>query len=177
MKVNLKEPILNRLLWAMILVAVLLVGHYFFWYRSRAHDGRPDARSLAGALVLADEGLPYRIWLPFPHQNLSALEYHLGPIEALNRASVELAGMNLFEIPSFGPFRLPPSREMLLATNEDRSQVLMVVRMYPLVRWLLRAAGSVAGNPWLSGGRDSGSATETFLLDGIAATGSHRVLT
>jgi hypothetical protein len=149
---NPKKPILKRLLSTVVLIGMLLVGHYFFWYHPRAHDGRPDARSLAARLVLADEGLPYRVWLPYPHQNLSALERYLGPVEALNRASLELAGMNLYEIPSFGPFRLPPSREILLATNEDRSHVLMVARMYPLIRWLLRAAGAVAGNAWLSGG-------------------------
>ncbi len=152
MKAKPKKPPLRRLLWAVVLTATLLVGHYFFWYRARAHDGRPDPSSLASRLVLADEGLPYRIWLPFPHQNLAALERDIGPVEALNRASIQLTGMNLVEIPSFGPFRLPPSREIFLAMDQDRSQVLMVVRMYPLVRWLLRAAGSVAGNAWLSGG-------------------------
>jgi hypothetical protein len=63
-----------------------------------------------------------------------------------------LAGLDVFKVPTFGPFRVPPSREILLATDEDRDRILMVARMYPLVRWVLRSAGWVAGNPWLAGG-------------------------
>jgi hypothetical protein len=135
-----------------VLLVTLLAGHLYFWYWPRPRAGRPDSESVAGQLVLAHDGLPYRLWLPFPHQNLKALEQHLGSAGSLRQASVELAGFDIFKVPSFGPFRVPPSREILLATDEDRGRMLMVVRMYPVIRWVLRAAGRVAGNPWLAGG-------------------------
>jgi len=136
-----------------ILAILLIVGHYLFWYRPRARDARPTTSSLAGRLGLADQGLPLRLWLPFPHQNLAALEDHFGANPRLSQALAEYTGVELSEVPSFGPFRVPPSRELLIASDESRERLLIVIRMYPSIRWLLRAAGYVAGNEWLTGGR------------------------
>ena len=152
MKSHIDPAFRRRALIVAVLLMTLLAGHLYFWYWPRPRVGHPEAESLAGRLVLAHDGLPYRLWLPFPHQNLKALEQHLGSAGSLKQASVELAGFDVFKVPSFGPFRVPPAREILMATDEDRDRILMVVRMYPVIRWVLRAAGTVAGNPWLAGG-------------------------
>ena len=141
-----------RLAVGLLVVALLTCGHWFYWYRATDREGRPDDRTLAGRLVLSAEGLPYRLWLPYPHQNLAALESRWIDLEALDRALNDLAGVELARLPSFGPFRLPPSAELFLASDEDRERMVIVMRMYPSIRWLLRAAGVVAGNEWLSGG-------------------------
>jgi hypothetical protein len=96
--------------------------------------------------------LPVRIWIPYPHQNLGALERALGDLRGLSEVSTYLLAQDLASLPSFGPFRLPPSRDLVVAGSSDGSRVVVAASVFPLVARLARVAGRLADNPWLAGG-------------------------
>ncbi len=96
--------------------------------------------------------LPVRIWIPYPHQNLGALERALGDLAGLSEVSSYLLAQDLASLPSFGPFRLPPSRDLVVAGSSDGSRVVVAASVFPLVARLARVAGRLADNPWLAGG-------------------------
>jgi len=56
------------------------------------------------------------------------------------------------ELPSFGPFRVPPATELALATDRAGKGFVVAARVYPMAAWLFRAAGLLASNPWMGGG-------------------------
>ena len=135
-----------------LVVVALVAGHVYYWYWPRVRPATPDISALSSQLVLADSDLPYAVWVPNPHQNLGVLERRLGDVERLRGAVEEILGLASLEIPAFGPFRIPPAHEMALATDQQGGELVVALRMYPMIRWVLRAAGLVASNPWLSGG-------------------------
>ncbi|MCM2270808.1 MAG: hypothetical protein NDJ75_11950, partial [Thermoanaerobaculia bacterium] len=53
-------------------------------------------------------------------------------------------------LPSFGPWSLPPARELVVAQRGEELAVVLAV--YPTVALVARASGRLAGNPWLAGG-------------------------
>lgn len=147
----------SRRLVVRLAVALAVAGHGVFWYLPRARTAAPSARAAA---ALASPGAELAIWIPFPHQNLGAIDDRLASLEA------GLAGLTggdegrIADLPRFGPFAVPPARELLLVVEAGggRSAELAV---YPAVRWLARAAGLLAGNPWLSGGELPGRPGES----------------
>jgi len=62
-------------------------------------------------------------------------------------------GEGAARLPSFGPFSLPPARELTIAERGEGGDVEVRLAALPMTRWLARAAGTLAGNPWLAGGR------------------------
>lgn len=137
-----------QVLAALGLLAAMLgiVGHVWYWYLPRERSARPEVDDAAYRL-LEDSGHRWRVWLPFPHQNLGALERSL-PQDADLAAS---------RFPRFGGFRVPPSRELTLAwtpaTSGEPERWQVAARIYPLIAALSRASGKLAGNAWLGGGR------------------------
>jgi hypothetical protein len=129
-------------------VALAAVAHAAYWYLPRERAGRPSSEASA---LLADERWPQTLWVPFPHQNLGRLERRVGDL----RRRLELwssAGGNPPELPSFGPFVLPPARELVVAHAGGKRALQVELSVYPLVRLVARSAGAIAGNPWLAGG-------------------------
>jgi hypothetical protein len=140
-----------------------VVGHLAYHYRSRVREAVPDPNDLPAQLLTVG-GYDAMVWLPFPHQNLGVLA-GMGKegqdFGELLGAVMELAGAEAPTVPRFGPFALPPAREMILAADmtqgadgdaEEPPRFLMAARVYPGPATVARAAGKVAGNPWLGGG-------------------------
>jgi hypothetical protein len=138
---------------AAAVVALAAVPHWLVHYRARERAGRPGAEAVA---LLTDDAWRAALWIPYPHQNLAALEGRVGELRRLAR---DLADPGAFALQRFGPFALPPGRELAVAIAED-GRVRALERVYPTVAWIARAAGTVARNPWLAGGeiRDRGGA-------------------
>lgn len=142
-----------RLIGVVALAALLAGAHWLYWYAPAERVGRPDADSLAGRIFLGGD-LPYRLWLPYPHQNLARLEAAIGPLDSLLERLARLRGdAAVRELPGFGGLRLPPSKALAVATDETGDELLVAAQVYPLVGLLSRWAGRLAGNPLLAGGR------------------------
>ncbi|HVS16207.1 MAG TPA: hypothetical protein VMV46_20000 [Thermoanaerobaculia bacterium] len=122
-------------------LALAAAAHLLFWYAPRQHAVRPDPEDLPAAVLLAAGPAPLRLWLAFPHQNLAA-----------SRATMLAEVARVFgpALPAFGPFRLPPSRELAVAAGSQGG--VAAARVYPILSWVARAAGALADNPWLGGG-------------------------
>lgn len=135
-----------------LLILLGVAGHIYYWYWPRPHPARPHPQSSAAGLVLGRAGPEMRLWIPFPHQNLASLADHLGKLEAPEVVMEEFLGAATPTLPSFGPFRLPPARDMALAIDQEGRWLYAVARVYPLAAWVFRAAGWLAGNPWMAGG-------------------------
>ena len=136
-------------IWAGLIV--LAAGHVAYWYWPREHPGAPSERSPVADL-LAAEDLAIRAWVAYPHQNLAFLAR--GDSGANWRIGLsELAGVPPIELPGFGPFPLPPASELAVATDASGRRLRVAARVYPVMAWIARAAGRLAGNPWLAGRR------------------------
>jgi len=150
------EKKVSRAIWARGITVLLLigvVGHVFYWYWPRRRASVPSPTSPVANLILREAGSEIRVWMPFPHQNLGSLEGRLDDMDSIGRALQELSGAaQPFELPSFGPFRVPPATEMALASDRAATGFVAVARVYPVAAWLFRAAGRLAGNPWMGGG-------------------------
>ncbi|MCZ6506976.1 MAG: hypothetical protein O7A04_02855 [Acidobacteria bacterium] len=136
-----------------LLVILILLGaaHVAYWYWPREHAGSPAADSAAAGLLASPE-LPLRAWVAHPHQNLAFLA-HAESGANWRRGLSELLGIPQLRMPGFGPFPLPPASELAVATDEDGKRLIVAARIYPAISWIARAAGRLAGNPWLAGGR------------------------
>ena len=147
------SPRARRIAIALI-AAVFLAGgvSYFqrvFAPRERAGVPSPELAALLGE----DSPFERALWLASPHQNLGALDERVGDLELYLAELSRLTGVVRPRLPSFGPFALPPARELALAWNGSGESFLGVARIEPGVGWMARIAGRLAGNPWLAGGR------------------------
>jgi hypothetical protein len=151
---------------ASVLVAAGLLGtHGWVQYGPRERAGAPVAGGLPDRL-LEDRSFDLALWLAYPHQNLAVFRRELGgegPTREWAAAVLRLAEVRSraepeISLPAFGPFPVPPARELTLAIGEagERSRspagALLAARVYPALVWIGRSAGAIAGNPWLSGG-------------------------
>lgn len=127
-----------------------LLGHLWFWYLPRERGA--SAPGLEAQELLFASSSELAIWLPFPHQNLGQLEARVGDVAALLLSEMGTSGESAVQLPSFGPFRVPPAFELAVAFGRGDRQPRAVVHTYPLIAWTTRAAGRLAGNPWLGGG-------------------------
>jgi hypothetical protein len=93
-----------------------------------------------------------RLWVAYPHQNLAAAAGALDDPKAALAAASRLAGLGAIELPSFGPFAVPPSDAIAIAVDSGGENLAVTVEVFPAVALLARAAGLVAGNPVLRGG-------------------------
>ena len=159
-----------------VLVVLALSGHWYYWYAPRARSGSLTPGASTTQFLLGADEVPLRLWIPFPHQNLGALERAADDLRGLSGVSSYALAQDLATLPSFGPFRLPPARDMVIAGSPDGDRILVAASVYPLVARLARVAGKLAGNPWLSGGSVElqGRTVEVEWRDGmwLAAQGS-----
>lgn len=156
-----RRPLARR--FATLVLAAALVGAGFVYYRLHfAPAERPGVASPELAALLA-EGSPFErvLWLAAPHQNLGALDERVGDLELYLAELSRLTGVATPRLPRFGPFALPPARELVLAWNGEGEQFLGIARIEPGIGWIARIAGRLAGNPWLAGGHID-SAGRTF---------------
>lgn len=146
--------LIRRLLLALAVLALLValtVGHIWFWYLPRARAARPEPGSAVAGLLM-DTRYPAALWVPYPHQNLGALdptaEDHRGFLAALAR----LSGLPPPVLPSFGGFPVVPASELALAADESGERFVVMAQVYPGLALFSRLAGRLAENPWLAGG-------------------------
>jgi len=144
---------LKRLVRLTIVLALVLGAavHIFYWYWPRERAGAPEPASY-GARLLASGAYGACLWLPYPHQNLGSLSAALGDGSAYLAAISREAGTNTPSLPAFGPFTVPPSREIVACSDLDGDRFLLVARVYPGLAAVARLAGVLAGNSWLKGG-------------------------
>ncbi len=144
---------MKRLLKLVVVLALILGAgiHIFYWYWPRERAGAPEPGSY-GARLLASGAYGACLWLPYPHQNLGQLSAALGDGSAFLGAVGRLAGSSSPSLPAFGPFSVPPSREIVACSDLDGQKFLVVARVYPGLAAVARLAGTVASNPWLKGG-------------------------
>ncbi len=141
---------LRRLVPPLLLVGAVAHGFYWYWPRERPDLPRPGS---GAAELLTAGAYDAALWLPYPHQNLGELEKSMPELaEVVAASSRLLGGRSEGEPPSFGPFRLPPSRELTVALDLEGGRAEAVAEVYPLLGFLARLAGKIAGNPWLAGG-------------------------
>jgi len=135
-----------------VLALVLGAGSYIFYgYWPRERAGAPEPGSY-GARLLAAGAYGACLWLPYPHQNLGSLSAALGDGSAFLAAIGRAAGTSAPSLPAFGPFTVPPSREIAACSDFDGERFLLVARVYPGLAAVARLAGVLAANPWLKGG-------------------------
>lgn len=130
-----------------LLLATVAHGRYWYWPRERTGSASPRA-----VARLAETGWDAVLWVPYPHQNLGALERRIGDVRGWFALLAGESRGTAEQMPGFGPFAVPPARELVVATAEKGSRVRVELAAYPAVRWLARAAGKLARNPWLAGG-------------------------
>jgi hypothetical protein len=134
-----------------VLLLLALAGHVWFWYVPRLRAASPDPADLPGRL-LASGGYDACFWIPYPHQNLGALAAHLPDAPGFIEAAARLAEVQAPELPGFGPFAVPPADEITACSDRAGHGFRVAARIYPVISWIAKAAGRLAGNPWLSGG-------------------------
>jgi hypothetical protein len=119
------------------------------------------------ALLAADSPYERAVWIASPHQNLGALDERVGDLDLYLAELSALAGVQSPRLPRFGPFALPPARELALAWNGSGDRFLAVARIESGIGFVARLAGRLAGNPWLSGGQvTSGGRSVTVRWQG-----------
>lgn len=139
---------------SVLVVVAAVAGHWLYHYAPRVRPAAPAVSDLP-ARLLAEGELPVALWIPYPHQNLGALEAALGTGDERRdflAAAARLAELPPPTLPRFGPFAAPPARELVALSDESGERVLVVARVYPLLAAVAKLAGRVAGNPWLAGG-------------------------
>ena len=145
--------------WVGVLVVAVAVGttaiYYqsFFAPRERAGVASPEL----AALLAADSPFERVLWLASPHQNLGALDERVGDLELYLAELSRLTGVARPRLPRFGPFALPPARELALAWNGSGESFSRRSAHRARRRLARPAAGRLAGNPWLAGGRVAAS--------------------
>lgn len=161
----------RRLLVAAALGAAAVL-HVVYWYAPRLRAVVPDpgdavvaalvvaatASSAPGGNAAASPGERaaggWGLWLPFPHQTLPALGTRLSggrPAAELVAALAGLAGRSEPPRLRLGPFAVPPSRALAGVLDGDGS-LAAGIDLYPSAAGVVRLAGALAGNPWLTGG-------------------------
>lgn len=142
-----------RIRWIAVGVGILLliVGHYLYWYGARARAAAPDD-DLPARLLVEESLFPLALWMPYPHQNLGALDRGSGLDGEALRAALRLAGLPEPALPGFGGLSVPPARSLAVATDLAGERFVVMARVYPLFAGFARLSGWIANNPWLGGG-------------------------
>ena len=145
---------MKKLLRILILLVILgaVAGHIIYWYWPRERAAAPEPGGLP-ARLLASGQYGACLWIPYPHQNLGKLSGSIADGSDWLAAAARVAEVPPPVLPSFGPFAVPPSRELAVCSDLDGRRFFAVARVYPGLAAVARLAGRVAGNPWLSGGQ------------------------
>jgi len=149
-----KTSRLRRLAWcllALLLGVPAVAGHVFYWYLPRSRPAVPQVDSAAVRLSTNSE-FSVALWVPFPHQNLSVLGELASRDPRYLEAMLRLAGLPAVPLPTFGPFAVPPARDMAVVSDRSGEHFALVARIYPLMAMLAKLGGRLAANPWLAGG-------------------------
>jgi hypothetical protein len=144
----------RRLRRALIVVGLLglALGHVAWWYWPRERAAAPDPASAAVRQLVAGD---YDVcaWIPYPHQNLGELARAAGDFPQALAATTRLAGSSApEEMRTFGPFLVPPARELVACADLAGGRLLVAARVYPGLALVARLAGRLADNAWLAGG-------------------------
>ncbi len=153
----------RRLGWwllALLLGVFAAAGHVFYWYLPRSRPAMPEIDSAAVRLT-TNSDFPVALWVPFPHQNLSVLGDLASREPRYLEAMLRLAGLPAVPLPTFGPFAVPPARDLAVVSDPSGESFALVARIYPLMAMLAKLGGRLAANPWLAGG-------EVHLEDRVA---------
>lgn len=144
---------MRRLIKIVIAVALLaaLTGHILYWYLPRERPAVPNPDGAAYRLLTSGD-YDACLWLPYPHQNLATLADAVDDAPGYLAAVAGVANLPPPVLPSFGPFTVPPAREVVACSDLSGRRFLLAARVYPTLAAVARLAGSLAGNPWLSGG-------------------------
>lgn len=136
----------------LVLLLLLAAGHVWYWYLPRERAAVPDAADLPARLLVSGD-FDTCVWVPFPHQNLGALAAEVEDFPGFVAAAARLAGSEEApRLPGFGPFAVPPAREVAACSDRSGGRFQVAARIYPVIALVSKAAGRVAGNPWLAGG-------------------------
>lgn len=144
---------MRRFLKIVLFVALLLAvgGHVAYWYLPRERTAAPEPGGLPARLLASGE-YDACLWVPYPHQNLGMLAGAVADGPAYLAAAARVADLPPPVMPSFGPFTVPPSREVVACSDLDGERFLLMARVYPALAAVARLAGRLADNPWLAGG-------------------------
>lgn len=122
-------------------------AHVVYWYLPRERPARPSS---AAEATLSAAHWEAAAWIPFPHQNLGVLERRVGDLRRWLELVAPPGRLAANRLPSFGPWALPPARELVVAQRGE--ELVVELAVYPTVALVARASGRLAGNPWLAGG-------------------------
>lgn len=134
-----------------LLVLLLIAGHILRSYWPRERPAAPDPNGLP-ARLMASGAYEACFWMPYPHQNVGELSQVVNDGSAWLEAAARVAGVPPPVLPSFGPFPVPPSKEIAVCSDLDGERFSVAAQVYPALGRIARAAGTVADNPWLAGG-------------------------
>ena len=138
------------LLISLLLVA-LAAGHYLYWYAPRERAAAPEPGGLP-ARLLDSAAWDACFWIPYPHQNLGKLQGAIGDGATWVGSVARIAELPPPVLPSFGPFTVPPSKEIAGCSDLSGQRFLIVAKVYPILAAVARLSGKLADNPWLAGG-------------------------
>jgi hypothetical protein len=142
----------TRVLSLGLLLAVLAGAHFAYWYWPRERAEAPDPAGAAFRLLSAGE-YDVCLWVPYPHQNLGALAAGIGDFPRVLGAIARLAGSSTpEEMRTFGPFLVPPARELVACSDLAGGRLRIAARVYPGLALIAKLAGRLADNAWLAGG-------------------------
>ena len=134
-----------------LLVIGLIGGHILRSYWPRERPAVPDPDDLP-ARLMASGAYEACFWVPYPHQNVGELSEAVADGSAWLEAAARVAGVPPPVLPSFGPFAVPPSKEIAVCSDLDGERFFVAAHVYPGLGSVARAAGTLADNPWLAGG-------------------------
>jgi hypothetical protein len=143
-----------RRLWkTILLLALVLVAAVYvlrsYWPRERPAAPDPDGLP---ARLMASGAYEACFWVPYPHQNIGALSEVVDDGRDWLEAAARVAEVPPPVLPSFGPFAVPPSSEVVVCSDLDGDRFFVAAQVYPLLGSVAKLAGTVADNPWLAGG-------------------------
>lgn len=134
-----------------LLVVGLIGGHILRSYWPRERPAVPDPDGLP-ARLMASGAYEACFWVPYPHQNVGELSEAVADGSAWLEAAARVAGVPPPVLPSFGPFAVPPSKEIAVCSDLDGERFFVAAHVYPGLGTVAKAAGTLADNPWLAGG-------------------------
>ncbi|HEX9799344.1 MAG TPA: hypothetical protein VGC00_04140 [Thermoanaerobaculia bacterium] len=124
-----------------------VVAHAIYWYVPRE---RPSAPSAAALARLGEPGWTVAAWVSYPHQNLACVGRRVGDLRRWLAMVLPPGRASADRLPHFGPWLVPPSRELVVA--ERGGELVVELDVYPTIGLVARASGRLARNPWLVGG-------------------------
>src|SRR5688572_2519277 len=134
-----------------LIVILVIAGHILRSYWPRERPAVPDPDGLP-ARLMASGAYEACFWMPYPHQNVGELSEVVNDGSAWLEAAARVAGVPPPVLPSFGPFAVPPSKEIAICSDLDGERFFVAAQIYPGLGTVAKAAGTVADNPWLAGG-------------------------